>query len=228
MRIYIHFGLIIDIHDDQSSFICIAFSCAHFAKLYEAHKQKKKKCTELIKHHRNLQTCAHTSTQTCRFSAWKKTSARKRWDESEQERERKRKRGFKRAFAHTVPTNGKRRYTINLLCYVENPYNASYWPYFTLVHLLCFFLISFVMNVRMSLSLGMCVCVWFCFCTFYSTILARMNATVRSNEWANGHSCMADTSTAAHHTRICMHMCVYEAQNIKWNAPARRRTQNSH
>lgn len=42
MSVYIHFGLIIDIHDDQSSFIYIPFSFARFKKLHETSEQKKR------------------------------------------------------------------------------------------------------------------------------------------------------------------------------------------
>lgn len=140
-------------------------------------------------------------------------------------RGREKKRGFKRAFAHTVPTNGKRRYTINLLCYVENPYNASYWPYFTLVHLPLFSFHSSWMRAWGSLS---CMCVrayGFCFCSFYSTILARMNATVLE---CDRMSEQMGTRVWQTHRQPHITLTYAWSTNIKWNAPARRRTQNSH
>lgn len=217
MRIYIHFGLIIDIRDDQSSFICIAFSFAH-SKLDEAHKQKKMWTKKVYRTDRNLQACAHKQA----ISTGEKMSARKRCSKCERER----KWGFKRAFAHTVPTNGNRRNTINLLCYVENPYNASYWPYFTL-SCGCYVFFCFIRHECECEPLSL---------SFALRILSLFdhpgqNKCCRTIEWVNKWALVygrhIDSRTS--HSHICIHTAEHStAQNIKWNAPARRRTQNSH
>lgn len=159
------------------------------------HSQTERRNTELIEHNRNLRTCAHTST----LKNWvqKRELAHKNKKERVKEKELESVDPKVHLLIHSANGQRKKIYTINLLCYVENPYNASYWPYFNSLIRLLFL---FVLNVCV------CVCVWLYFfhgiCSLYSTILVRINAIEWVSKWALVYGRHIDSRTS--HTHTCI------------------------